>query len=346
LPGDGLTPEANARMRVYQRSMNVTQSIQTKGELEQTLGEFFVSGNSQLKVQGIMGTFENHRYVFSDFALNRRKFHNGRQMLAIPIHRDKPCISMIFQFGGLSAYRDKYNPFLLPNHHHSINYFNRYDCKSLIDEMGIQHEVNLVLEESFYRETIESIAEGGNKMSEQALNRVEFNTINDKQPMDAGIYGVLQNILSCPFEGSMKESYIAAQVKALMHLQFWQFNERATGKSLMVDNKINPRDIAALHGVKEFIEQNYLEHATVLTLSRRFGINEFKLKYGFKKLFNTSPIKYLIDRRMEHAARLLRSTDSQVSEVARTTGYSLPNNFTLAFRKHFGLTPQQYRAGN
>jgi AraC-like DNA-binding protein len=161
--------------------------------------------------------------------------------------------------------------------------------------------------------------------------------------MDPGIYGVLQNISSCPFEGSMKETYMSAQVKALMHLQFWQFNERATGKAMIADNKINARDVAALHGVKEFIDVSYLDHATVLTLSRRFGINEFKLKYGFKKLFNTSPIKYLVDRRMEHAASLLRNTDNQVSEVARTAGYSLPNNFTIAFRKHFGMTPLEYR---
>jgi AraC-like DNA-binding protein len=124
----------------------------------------------------------------------------------------------------------------------------------------------------------------------------------------------------------------------------WQFNERATGKPAG-DNKINQRDIAALHGIKQFIDNNFLDHATVLTLSRRFGINEFKLKYGFKKLFNTSPIKYLLDRRLVHAAVLLRSTDRHVSEVARTTGYSLPNNFTIAFRRHFGMTPLQYRTG-
>jgi AraC-like DNA-binding protein len=267
-------------------------------------------------------------------------------MIAVPIHRDRPCITMIFQFGGLSAYRDKHNPFLLPNHHHSINYFNRFDCKSLIDEMGFQHEVNITLEESFYRSILATIADEGNKMSERALNGIEFNTINDRMPMDAGIYGVVQNIMTCPYEGSLRETYTKAQVNALMHLQFWQLNKQDTGKATLGDNKINTRDIEALYAIRDFIDRNFLNHATLLTLSRRFGINEFKLKYGFKKLFNTSPIKYLLDRRMAYSADLLQSTQDAVSDVARTMGYSLPNNFTIAFRKHFGMTPQQYRTRN
>lgn len=326
--------------------MNNHTIPRTKSELELALSEVLAAGTKEVQINSDLGSFENKRLVFQDFALNRQRFHNGRQMLAIPIHRDRPCITMIFQFGGLSAYRDHRNPFLLPNHHHSINYFNRFDCKSLVDEQGVQHEVNVMLEETFFRDTLESLAEGGNVMSARALNRIEFNTINDRQPMDAGIYGVVQNIITCPYEGSLKETYLKAQVNALMHLQFWQLNEQATGRSTLTDNKINARDIATLHAIKEFIEKNFLDHATVLTLSRRFGINEFKLKYGFKKVFNTSPIKYLLDRRMSHAAMLLRSSEVSVSDVARTTGYSLPNNFTIAFRKHFGMTPLQYRVRN
>jgi len=321
-------------------------TIQTKGELENTLSDFFAEGSNDLVIESDLGSFDNHRTVYPDLALHRQKFHNGRQMIAVPIHRDRPCITMIFQFGGLSAYRDKHNPFLLPNHHHSINYFNRFDCKSLIDEMGFQHEVNITLEESFYRSILATIADEGNKMSERALNGIEFNTINDRMPMDAGIYGVVQNIMTCPYEGSLRETYTKAQVNALMHLQFWQLNKQDTGKATLGDNKINTRDIEALYAIRDFIDRNFLNHATLLTLSRRFGINEFKLKYGFKKLFNTSPIKYLLDRRMAYSADLLQSTQDAVSDVARTMGYSLPNNFTIAFRKHFGMTPQQYRTRN
>lgn len=318
--------------------------VRRKEELEQELSVFFATGKDQLSIRSELGSFESRRTIFSDFSLSTRKFNNGRQTLAIPVHRHEPCITMIFQFGGLSAYRDRFNPFLLPHRHHSINYFNRYDCKSLIDEMGVQHEVNIILEESFFRETLQSIADSGNELSERALNKVEFNTINDRQPMDAGIHGVVQNIVACPFDGPLKETYLNAQIKALMHLQFWHFNERATGKRMIDDNKLNTRDIDILQDVKAFLDLNFLEPASVLTLSRRFGINEFKLKYGFRKLFNASPIKYLLDLRMNHAAMILRSTDCQVADIARVTGYSSPNNFTIAFRKHFGVPPLQYRA--
>src|ERR1044071_929310 len=124
--------------------------------------------------------------------------------------------------------------------------------------------------------------------------------------------------MTCPFEGTLRETYTKAQVTALMHLQFWQLNQRDTGKATFGDNKINTRDIETLYAIRDFINRNFLDHSTVLTLSRRFGINEFKLKYGFKKLFNTSPIKYLLERRMAHAAIILQSTQDSVSNVART----------------------------
>ena len=79
--------------------MNKHPAIQTKGELENTLSEFFAAGSNQLVIENGMGSFDNHRTVYSDLALNSQKFRNGRQMLAIPIHRDRPCVTMIFQFG-------------------------------------------------------------------------------------------------------------------------------------------------------------------------------------------------------------------------------------------------------
>ena len=65
----------------------------------------------------------------------------------------------------------------------------------------------------------------------------------------------------------------------------------------------------------------------------------------FKRETQKSFTAYVTDLRMEHAARLLRETDEKTYRVAELTGYADPNYFSFVFRRHFGLPPSKFRAG-
>jgi AraC-like DNA-binding protein len=78
-------------------------------------------------------------------------------------------------------------------------------------------------------------------------------------------------------------------------------------------------------------------------LARHVGLNEFKLKTGFRTLFGTSVFAYLRAQRMELARRLLVQRGQSVTEVALRVGYANPSKFALAFRKHFGFPPSALR---
>ena len=74
-----------------------------------------------------------------------------------------------------------------------------------------------------------------------------------------------------------------------------------------------------------------------------FGLNEFKLKKGFKELFGTTVFDYLYDLKMEYAKQLLAADEVLVNEVSGMVGYRNPNHFSTAFKRKYGMNPTQLR---
>ena len=76
---------------------------------------------------------------------------------------------------------------------------------------------------------------------------------------------------------------------------------------------------------------------TIAELSREVGLNQLKLKQGFKKIFGTSIYAMFLQERMKKAHQLLQ--DHNVAETAYLVGYSNVSHFSKAFVQHYGMTP-------
>lgn len=107
--------------------------------------------------------------------------------------------------------------------------------------------------------------------------------------------------------------------------------------------KLDNHDIKALHKAKQILNQNISNPPSIKELSRLVGMNDFKLKYGFKMLFNQTPYGYLFEAKMQKAKTMLNSKDYNVSEVAKLIGYSQHGNFTKAFCGYFGFYPKDLK---
>ncbi len=281
---------------------------------------------------------------FDQFSIIRRNFETASDPISIPFSSGQPGIQMLFSLDGQSAFNDRFNPYLLSPASHCINYFNRYECRNLLDENAHQNDISFCLKKSFYSDLISNhLSSSEDRLPEMILHQKEFNTINQHIPADAGILGILKNIMDCPFKGDMKLAFIREHIRALLTLQLFHFNPIVTGKKIRLDGKINKRDEDILQDVKKYIDVNFLDPASLETLSKHFGINEFKLKHGFKSLFDTSPMRYLQYKRLEYSLFLLRETDQTIKKIADEIGYAHAANFTIAFSKTFGNSPLHYR---
>ncbi|MEM1222582.1 MAG: AraC family transcriptional regulator [Verrucomicrobiota bacterium] len=101
-------------------------------------------------------------------------------------------------------------------------------------------------------------------------------------------------------------------------------------------------DMAVLSAAR-YIEANLHEDHSTAQLSRRFHLNEFKLKKGFREVLGNSIQGYLRERRMEHAAKLLSRGELSVMEVANQVGYENASHFARGFKRHHGVLPKRYQ---
>lgn len=82
---------------------------------------------------------------------------------------------------------------------------------------------------------------------------------------------------------------------------------------------------------------------SIQELARELAMSATKLKRGFKKIFGKPIYAYHYSACMERAAIMLLDTSKSVSEIAMDSGYSTIGNFSNAFKKHYGVSPSQYR---
>jgi AraC-like DNA-binding protein len=66
----------------------------------------------------------------------------------------------------------------------------------------------------------------------------------------------------------------------------------------------------------------------------------------FRRTFGESPHRYLLTRRLERAAALLRTTDRTVADICCMVGLTSVGSFTTSYRRMFGMTPTEYRAAH
>lgn len=103
--------------------------------------------------------------------------------------------------------------------------------------------------------------------------------------------------------------------------------------------------VECLNKARNILIRNLDSPPTLRDLARRVGLNETKLKSGFKALFGQTVYGYYRTYRMDHARRLLMESDASVSQVAAAIGYTNISHFSAAFKTHHGVKPSALRKG-
>jgi AraC-like DNA-binding protein len=159
--------------------------------------------------------------------------------------------------------------------------------------------------------------------------------------MVPAMYNIISDMQLTPYKGRLKEIYLEAKAIELFLMQVGQL-DREEGHSGRRSG-LQPDDIDRLQEIREYITLNYHQPFTIVGLARQAGINQMKLKTGFKELFNTTVFGYLHDIRMKEAKRLLLDERLLVGEVADRIGYRHAHHFTAAFKRKFGILPRDLR---
>jgi AraC-like DNA-binding protein len=97
---------------------------------------------------------------------------------------------------------------------------------------------------------------------------------------------------------------------------------------------------------KDLADARYRDPLGVPELARAARLSPAHFSREFRRAFGESPHQYLLTRRLERAAALLRNTDRTVADICLTVGLRSVGSFTTSFGRAFGLSPAAYRAAH
>jgi AraC-like DNA-binding protein len=97
---------------------------------------------------------------------------------------------------------------------------------------------------------------------------------------------------------------------------------------------------------RDLADARYFEPLGVDDMARAAGLSRAHFSRQFRRTFAESPHAYLLTRRLERAAALLRTTDRSVAEICMAVGLVSVGSFTTSFTRTFGMSPTAYRAGH
>ncbi len=94
---------------------------------------------------------------------------------------------------------------------------------------------------------------------------------------------------------------------------------------------------------KDLADARYFEPLDVDELARSAGLSRAHFSRAFRRAFGESPHAYLLTRRLERAAALLRTTDRSVADICFAVGLHSIGSFTTSFGRAYGVAPTVYR---
>jgi AraC-like DNA-binding protein len=153
---------------------------------------------------------------------------------------------------------------------------------------------------------------------------------------------ILYDMLNCPLEGRYKQLYVKSKVGELLALELEAYEQRANILNAGRFPRLKPSDIERMHQVRDIIISNIQSPCSLIDLAHQVGTNDAYLKKHFKEVFGATVFGYLHNIKMKEAESLLLA-GRPVAEVAFLTGYKHVSHFTRAFRKHFGVNPNNAR---
>lgn len=303
---------------------NNCTSITSSSLTEQTIQHHYDTSQADLTVASYAGV-----KIISASILQERSTR-------FPETKETPTLDMYFSLKGHSYAADTANGISseISNHHHGVIYTPRFDGYYTVsgkEAEGFCIEVDSSYMQRLMVTDLDCLKRFWDKISSgqmAELSEVPMAlTWQQKQ--------VIRDIRECPYSGSMKLLYYESKIMELFLLQAEQA-DRLAGAGAVA---LHPADKERLYAARDFVKEHMFEPITLMQVARNCGLNDFKLKKGFRALFGTTVFGYLNELKMSYGRQMLLESGCTVAEAGYVLGYTDSYNFSKAFRKYFGYSP-------
>jgi AraC-like DNA-binding protein len=186
-----------------------------------------------------------------------------------------------------------------------------------------------------------ALAKTGNSalraFAQQLKKRTTLSFAKQTLVMDAAMHQCIYRITHYAGSADAEALHAYAQVIELLALLQTNYNKAHTAAPLYIKNEYDRERILY---ARDYLLTHMDAPPALTQLAAIAGINEFKLKRGFKEMFSQSPFAYLADVRLEMARTALQKKEKSITQIAFELGYASLQHFSMAFRKKFGVAPR------
>jgi AraC family transcriptional activator of pyochelin receptor len=268
------------------------------------------------------------------------KFHSLTEFTATSVNTDVVRLHLGLRGNYSFRYRQLGTTFDLIGGHHNILYSKDFEMtvynRTLeMETFGVQFP-----KETFLRFT-QNATDLLKRFSDRIINGEPVILTKDWGAVDPAIHQVIDQILHHRYTGDLQRLFLLSKSIELLVLC-------AESAARTLDQPApsflkSTADKEKILAARDLVNDRVQDPPSLTEIARAVGLNEYKLKRGFKETFQTTVFGYLTGQRLLLARRYLLDTQKTAAEIAYELGYSTPQHFNNAFKKHFGHTPDLVR---
>jgi len=151
---------------------------------------------------------------------------------------------------------------------------------------------------------------------------------------------ITADVLRTKIDGPLRVPFIEARCIELLCLAIHHLTQPLDEYQPV---RLTTSDRGVIEKARDLLVKDYAQAPSVSQLSKSLGVNKNKLFYGFKMLFGLTISEFIQEQRLNEGKRLLQQSELPISEIANQVGFKHQSNFATAMKKHFGMTPRQFR---
>ncbi|HEY2582266.1 MAG TPA: AraC family transcriptional regulator [Mucilaginibacter sp.] len=248
------------------------------------------------------------------------------------------AITLGFNLKGKIAIEQKdfKKSFSFSNYQHNAIYTGDYE--NIMRNEDLASEIFMIQfnKDAFLRLT-ENTTDNLMYFRDKILNGTPVMLSDRNALINPEIRAIINSVLNCPYSSSTKKLYFLSKCIELLVLQSQAFDKSRLKKQIYCKTNYDKERIIF---AGEYLLKHYDSPPTLTDLAHTVGINEFKLKKGFKEIFGTTAFGYLTNYKMQIAKNKLSQKQITISRLAYELGYSSPQHFSTAFKNTFGYSPK------
>lgn len=307
------------------------------------LGEFLT-----LKRQNIVGinknSFEDKLYNFQmqetviseDISFMRWEFHPNEDIEVYGSYNTNALDIRIALDGNINNYNKNTNS----NTNIKKNEIASTYSKELVGSEFYKKDVKLKSMSILIKDNFLNKYLSADSKILKSIDKIDHYKIFKHKELDYNKQIVANQLFNLPIFEELDQIKIQSLVYDLIYDEL-KDSQSLENKEINSQIKYSEYDLNALEKAKIILSKNIQNPPSICELAKIVKLNEFKLKYGFKKLFNNTPYSYLLDIRMQEARTLLETSDYNINEIASLVGYKQPSSFSKAFLKKYNILPKE-----